>query len=649
MPPVSVASYGRLCPLTASPDITDGDSDVPEPRLKQHFERTMKDEKVPLFKDFETYIQSLPKRMYAPTGFMRLFELPFWAKDESIERMARRLEAKSPTKRPVVKYVAAPSTTGKTASVLVGVLASAENYDESSLEDKDSFSHYLYLAFRNNGDKDFRFQEETLSDSEGTAERQGAAFALECLERLFNADPGPHRLKASKFPPTLKETEQALTMLLNKTIPKGRVLIHLDELRKMCDVDGMGRQSAAFRRGCMRSLAKPSRAAVITTYVDPLYDLPPHDESQDYCRFPVARPILCVEKIMKAFPALKWPTNISDFTRDEQQLWATLKLRLAAYIESERLLPDMHNSDRKFEAFLANFNAASSKAKSGEQNAVKKALIKCIRLCETAMWTDEGPDPNAVKLLRGVADKQRQPEDEFVRQISDVVAYETPSGGTFLTSSLRRLLSITDERYPIYAKGRDLLRKVLKSPQESDLLSSTPLEAMYAWVLSCRSAVDGDLTFTCFSKNQFLIKCERLKPGRFFIGSDTNDYNVDKLKENVIYYVDEPERDKHPLADMFFRTKFNEVVLISITGGNYSAAERTQKSLESFIIKAQQRADQQRRTENQSPPTPELTFYGIVLAPFADGPSTTEAAMEVIRGEDALDLLGGLRQVYDWL
>ena len=41
--------------------------------------------------------------------------------------------------------------------------------------------------------------------------------------------------------------------LLESTIPRGRILIHLDEHRKMCQVDGKEVASAAFRRGCMRS------------------------------------------------------------------------------------------------------------------------------------------------------------------------------------------------------------------------------------------------------------------------------------------------------------------------------------------------------------------------------------------------------------
>ena len=40
-----------------------------------------------------------------------------------------------------------------------------------------------------------------------------------------------------------------------------------------------------------------------------------------------------------------------------------------------------------------------------------------------------------------------------------------------------------------------------------------------------------------------------------------------------------------------------------------------------------------------------MTFYGVVLAPFVNDRSNTEGAVNVVCGEDASNLLGGLRQV----
>ena len=42
-------------------------------------------------------------------------------------------------------------------------------------------------------------------------------------------------------------------------------------------------------------------------------------------------------------------------------------------------------------------------------------------------------------------------------------------------------------------------------------------------------------------------------------------------------------------------------------------------------------------------------FYGVVLAPFVIGDSTTKNCVTVVRDLDAQLLLGGLKQVATWL
>lgn len=51
--------------------------------------------------------------------------------------------------------------------------------------------------------------------------------------------------------------------------------------------------------------------------------------------------------------------------------------------------------------------------------------------------------------------------------------------------------------------------------------------------------------------------------------SDSSVYNLDFLKNGVMYYTDERVGGKpsHPLADLFFITEANELVLVDVYGG----------------------------------------------------------------------------------
>jgi len=147
----------------------------------------MQNKYVPLLADFDTYEKTLPVRRDIESGEdVRLCELPYWVIDKDLERMANDLERRAPTpSRTVVKYTAAPRSSGKTASALPAFLASALKYEDSS------FTHYLYMAFDNNGENNFEIKDEMkLAGSKEKAQKQGSAFALECLKHLSEAGTG---------------------------------------------------------------------------------------------------------------------------------------------------------------------------------------------------------------------------------------------------------------------------------------------------------------------------------------------------------------------------------------------------------------------------------------------------------------------------
>lgn len=89
----------------------------------------------------------------------------------------------------------------------------------------------------------------------------------------------------------------------------------------------------------------------------------------------------------------------------------------------------------------------------------------------------------------------------------------------------------------------------------------------------------------------------------------------------------------HPLADIFFRTDLNQIVLIDISGIRDDSGK--EKALKKKWIATEQ------------PKHPEFQIIGIVLAPFAVGESSTdtESGVIVVRGLEARQMLGGLGQV----
>jgi len=178
-----------------------------------------------------------------------------------------------------------------------------------------------------------------------------------------------------------------------------------------------------------------------------------------------------------------------------------------------------------------------------------------------------------------------------------------------------------------------------------DLLISAPLEEAYLWVLACRAALNGRLSF---NRSPFAVKCTDIRPGRIFPGTNSNEFNdVSELESDVMYFADEPGRDgnctlTHPHADMFFRSSNGrDVVLIDVTGGRGGATEKANK-LMSTISKMQ--VEQAKNG---------ITVHGVVLAPADTNPSTTikggHGRVIIVRGREAREMLGGLDQLFRYM
>ena len=587
-----------------------------EDRLKRVFERSMRNNQIPLFSEWNSYARSLPRRefnRYDPY----LYKLPYWANDKDVSDMAdklyypRRVGGGNP--RNSVMYLAAPSEHGKTASILPAFLKSAE---------KSQFTHYIYLAFNNNVENYFRVFGK-IDEDEEVAKAQGAAFMLECFEILLNIDNKGEMIKICKNPPTLRETKEKFATLFSR-FGEANILVHLDEHRKMCTEDSINPPSLTsrnFRRGAFYSIARAKRVNVVATYIN--RPEIPSSQSSQVCRIPVTLPPIDLDLLAEDVEELKLPNN-KRLNPVQRKLLATLRVRLGAKLTKDGL-GSLHIKEKMTLKFLQDFKEAAS------EESVTKALVRCLNLCPLEVDSSQSKNVNAVKLLCGITDTDLS--DELERQVAEMVVL-----GDKVTSSLGHLLTIHDTAFPIYSLGLLRFYNVLTHRQSINYFAQTPLGAAYCWVLSCKSAVEGILRM---GKYSWPIKCKDLRPHRLFKGHDVTDYadNFKKMESDTIYYVEEGKGTlAHPLCDIFFCTKKNDLVLINVTGGGKKAVEEKIADLSSWIEREQGKID--------------VTLHGVVLAPMFYPPvdvSTESISTKCVCGDEARHCLGGLQQILRWL
>jgi hypothetical protein len=139
-----------------------------------------------------------------------------------------------------------------------------------------------------------------------------------------------------------------------------------------------------------------------------------------------------------------------------------------------------------------------------------------------------------------------------------------------VTTRLRTLLQMIDPLHPVYSEGSKRFARIIGS--SSELLSATPLETAYAWAISTRAAMNGNV---CFDRQMpFEISCQELVGGRLFLKSMREDFTkqFDALETNTMYFAQEGKdsvhAQDHPLCDLFFKTATQQLVVIDVTGCN---------------------------------------------------------------------------------
>lgn len=624
----------RSTRLRATPPAGFNNNNLPIVRIENHFDNVMQNDNVPLFVNFQTYLGSLPVGKDGVTGmYERLCQFPYWANSEDMALMVEQLETENPFYRGLIKYLCSPSASGTTSSVLVAFLESAE-------KSEDGFKYYFYLPCASNGDRNYIFDVSKLSQGSQRAYDQGGAFAFECIQHLLNNSTG-HFSEVDENVTGHAKTVDEMSEYVRSRGLEGRILIHVDEHRKMCDDKKQPKQSAAFRKGAMRALEKMPYVTVIATGEKPLVEVDPRG-SPTICRFPVMLPSVDISQVMNGVSDLNF-TSVYDpatFTAVEKRLWATLNfllgLRLASRSESGVVsMMDIHLHSGSLGTpphggrsnnFIKEFHSKFAHAQSATE-----ALEACIDLCKFPSFKGNGQINDAVELLLG-SDEERRLNTLDLRS-SDIALYSCGPMYMGLTSSLEMLLSASDKDFIVYRNGRDRFRNILRSSTSLDLLPATPLEAAYAWTLSCKSALFGGLSFS--RSATFRIRCDRLLGSRYFLGGNTAAFDAMSLKNNKMYYREKTGIDTDPPFDIFFRTEKNEIVFIDVYGGrSQEEAEETRNRL-SFWIGDNKKCG--------------CTFHGVLLAPFVSGYTNTEGTVTLVQGIGAQQLLGGFMQAARWL
>jgi hypothetical protein len=627
--------------------------------IQKKFTDNMQNPRVPLLHDFDAYASHLPVRKFDGTNVkeqhFRLYEADYLARPADLQHMTYAIEETTKA-RAAVRYVSAPTASGKTASVLPAFLGS------------ETATHYLYIPFSNNGNYHFKADPGTIETTDPClAELQGEAFMVQCVKNLLEGKRG------DRIPILNKEDiyqggtstqvgryeKELEAYLIEKLGADAHIWFHVDEHRKMIDREYESEQktkaAAAFSRGAMQVLTFSKANRVIATYTEPPTEIP-SAASSAVCRVPVALPRLDIDQVLQYVPQLQID-NKKFTTSKEERLWSTLRVRLAMKIEELGLLFVLHrrSDDKKIKAFLTEFQ----KTVQNDNDSWRSKLIKLNNLC--IMPDEPWADPNikseeAAKLLLGVIESNEGSDWLFKNRIKSGIIVTEP--GPLVTCSLQMLLTLFDPNINPFNTGRDLFAYALND-DDPDLLSGTPLEYAYFWALACQSAVRGSIRFGRGPEQSFAIQCKELVPGRLFeeTSNKLHKNSLKHVRKSVIYYAGEPrDHDRvtsvantttsktfHPEADLFFVTDSNQLVLIDITGGIKDTVKKKLCKKTKWL-----QANGRKKISLQNGECIN-EIRCIILAPNVDSKFERTKGVDVVCGNNARRALGGLAQILPWL
>ncbi|CAE7858295.1 unnamed protein product [Symbiodinium necroappetens] len=612
-------------------------------RIKDAFEPTMKAGDIPVLHSWTSYEASLPVRE-GDDGASKLHSRPYFCREHDLDVAVNRLE-RTGQRRDRVAYLSAPTMRGKSAAILPMFCRSVE------LGSENSFTHYLYMPFANNdGNSHSPAPNRQLRDLEtDELERAGADFMLHCFRRQMNGTYS--RSSTWTLPSQLPDLEDTMAKFkeeVHKFLQKNqsnRLLLHIDEHRSMS-------ASAEFKRGAMQLAGSiPARCRVIATYLEPP-DLPAQGSSK-VCRFAIAMMLVDVGLLMTfdasddapataaGLPRIRLPSG--DWNGKARRLLATLRVKLSLFLLGRNIgLDQLHiKQDEKSE--LCRTFMKVQEALDADTDLERK-LIGAITSISVILPQQGKQVSGAVDLLLGVEDSEADDS-----RYPGVVSLDNRK----LTLPLEMLLAARDDKgksFNLFCDGQSMFRQSILG--KSDWCDGLVLERAYAWAIACKAAQAAGRFPLDNVGREFLFQCKELRDGikqfngksaRVFTKKGTPSIDgIRCIEDGVIYHAlsEGGKAGTHQGFDIWFKTEANELVLVDVTGATNA------KSCEE---KAGQIAQNAAAAMNEVQVKNVESVIGVLLAPNCDSAIEEPPSAQVVRGDAARDLLGGLQQLLTWL
>jgi len=650
-----------------------------------------------LFRTWKAYAAQMPCRE-ATGGLLELHACNYYVTEAGKNSLVSDMFRRSSSGRPGIMYAVQGSNRGKSACVFQAVLHAQRT--------RTVCIKYVHVAFHNNGGLMCKAKDCGLAvDSQGAVDkqramRQGHALAVAILKAgLYpSAVEGRERVfDLEDHPPSYEDCLKNASQLLRDAAGTGAVVWHLDEWLRVfettLDVRGAaGVQhvrtgaldvlaTAAKGLGNCEDAARTPRCTFAVTFIKPPDDTARSNIDRAFYGVP------CVSERQYAAKKMPWLLDPGqcDLAGGEINDAATSKLCNKGLILLRDFLTDndlggltaLHTGEGELGPFETLINDALDtpgvEIPAGCAQYVPSGILAAVKqLADSCKELNQPTDLKyAAELLLAVDVEQASTNEEISKMLADTgtVGLQTLPGGR-VSYEVRRLLEgqpiviAGDEQSfvirDIYSEGRDLYANQFVGDRE--IMSGTPLERAFLWVLSCESALTGRVFGEKFM-------CKEIKANRIFKGQKVGDgYDLSHLSPGVMYYcledtakqwldcpgsffeVSETIGDdwpSHPRADVFYLTGSGGkgpggstgLTLVDITGA--SGTETKRKNLADWI-KAERNVINAMYGQKTKP----FGVRGVVLAPFDYKAETavTRGGVDVVSGAKAYALLGGLQQ-----
>ena len=635
-----------------------------------------------LSQNWDTYLHHLPVRKVAEV--QRLEDQPFYISAEDLLDFADNLSQTGDGRGPI-PYICGPSHTGKTASVLVGCL-----YTKTVSERRGEvpFTHYLYIPFYNNethGNYELNISDELYQNmcevlTVNHMEKLGTVFMSRVLQKVMNGDRGILQFEKfikralerpeqegwwnQKTSEAQKRIHDNLSAFLGQTV-RGRVLVHLDEHRRMLNWPGNLRKqpsamAASFRKGALTSVVLQDNAekttetkyrlvSMVVTYVDVPTELPPHSDNGDLssgnCRKVIPRPSADVDMLMAKNRLLQFDCVPQDL--EEKRLKASLKLGLHMLLEVGE-----HEVNHKQGVVLGHLQLAQHspeldcQASSEVQHflkqyedaikagTLKEKLAKCATVCLKAALEAKAFEHSKRQSLACLVERLRGMKDEDVPNDKRLQGGVVALPSRVLTAPLATLVACqpsdkNPQEVSKYIHCSNLFVNALKGIQTGDACSGKVIERAYLWTLAFDEKMDV---------KEIKAGCILEPDGR---GVSGRICKFRKIPEDVLFYADEGKGTcTHPWVDIWCKHN-GELLLIEVgCSGRMDALHEKIDHLETLVGELK-RFDMPAR--------------GIIFAPNLRNSNSVNrlrspsSGVEVFYSDQAKERLGGLADVLSYL